>query len=113
MAFGYFIYFFSYGIFLFFWSVWFKGIGLTLEIIGLLLGVGLVVRFFGSLFIAFRVSDFFRLIFVLRVLVLLIFFFVVVFWAGAYVAWLMLVMIGFNFFFLLLVSLIDVLANTW
>ncbi len=36
LALGYFTYFFSYGIFLPFWSVWLKGIGLTPETIGLL-----------------------------------------------------------------------------
>ncbi len=44
LALGYFTYFFSYGIFLPFWSVWLKGIGLTPETIGLLLGAGLVAR---------------------------------------------------------------------
>lgn len=48
LALGYFTYFFSYGIFLPFWSVWLKGIGLTPETIGLLLGAGLVARFLGS-----------------------------------------------------------------
>lgn len=52
LALGYFTYFFSYGIFLPFWSVWLKGIGLTPETIGLLLGAGLVARFLGSLLIA-------------------------------------------------------------
>lgn len=51
LALGYFTYFFSYGIFLPFWSVWLKGIGLTPETIGLLLGAGLVARFLGSLLI--------------------------------------------------------------
>ena len=59
LALGYFTYFFSYGIFLPFWSVWLKGIGLTPETIGLLLGAGLVARFLGSLLIAPRVSDLF------------------------------------------------------
>lgn len=67
LALGYFTYFFSYGIFLPFWSVWLKGIGLTPETIGLLLGAGLVARFLGSLLIAPRVSDPSRLISALRV----------------------------------------------
>ena len=96
LALGYFTYFFSYGIFLPFWSVWLKGIGLTPETIGLLLGAGLVARFLGSLLIAPRVSDPSRLISALRVLALLTLLFAVAFWAGAHVAWLMLVMIGFN-----------------
>ena len=43
LALGYFTYFFSYGIFLPFWSVWLEGLGLTPETIGLLLGAGLIV----------------------------------------------------------------------
>ncbi|EKC5018097.1 3-phenylpropionate MFS transporter [Salmonella enterica subsp. enterica] len=109
LALSYFTYFFSYGIFLPFWSVWLKGLGLTPETIGLLLGVGLVARFLGSLLIAPRVSDPSRLISALRVLAL----FALAFWAGTHVAWLMVVMVGFNLFFSPLVPLTDALANTW
>ncbi len=62
LALSYFTYFFSYGIFLPFWSVWLAGNGLTPETIGILLGAGLVARFLGSLLIAPRVSDPSRLI---------------------------------------------------
>ncbi|EAA8938143.1 3-phenylpropionate MFS transporter [Salmonella enterica] len=113
LALSYFTYFFSYGIFLPFWSVWLKGLGLTPETIGLLLGVGLVARFLGSLFIAPRVSDPSRLISALRVLALLTLVFALAFWAGTHVAWLMVVMVGFNLFFSPLVPLTDALANTW
>ncbi|STL12458.1 putative 3-phenylpropionate permease [Escherichia coli] len=113
LALGYFTYFFSYGIFLPFLERLLKGIGLTPETIGLLLGAGLVARFLGSLLIAPRVSDPSRLISALRVLALLTLLFAVAFWAGAHVAWLMLVMIGFNLFFSPLVPLTDALANTW
>ncbi len=47
LALGYFTYFFSYGIFLPFWSVWLKGIGLTPEPSACYLGAGLVARFLG------------------------------------------------------------------
>lgn len=77
------------------------------------MGAGLVARFLGSLLIAPRVSDPSRLISALRVLALLTLLFAVAFWAGAHVAWLMLVMIGFNLFFSPLVPLTDALANTW
>lgn len=113
LALSYFTYFFSYGIFLPFWSVWLKGLGLTPETIGLLLGVGLVARFLGSLLIAPRVSDPSRLIFALRVLALLTLVFALAFWVGTHVAWLMVVMVGFNLFFSPLVPLTDALANTW
>lgn len=113
LALGYFTYFFSYGIFLPFWSVWLEGLGLTPETIGLLLGTGLVARFLGSLLIAPRVSDPSRLIPALRVLALLTLIFALAFWVGTHVAWLMVVMIGFNLFFSPLVPLTDALANTW
>ena len=113
LALGYFTYFFSYGIFLPFWSVWLEGLGLTPETIGLLLGTGLVARFLGSLLIAPRVCDPSRLIPALRVLALLTLVFALAFWAGTHVAWLMVVMIGFNLFFSPLVPLTDALANTW
>ncbi|MTH45835.1 3-phenylpropionate MFS transporter [Intestinirhabdus alba] len=113
LALAYFTYFFSYGIFLPFWSVWLKGMGLTPETIGILLGAGLVARFLGSLLIAPRVSDPSRLIAALRILALLALLFVLAFRAGTHVAWLMVVMIGFNLFFSPLVPLTDALANTW
>ena len=113
LALSYFTYFFSYGIFLPFWSVWLKGAGLSPETIGLLLGAGLVARFLGSLLIAPRVSDPSRLITVLRALALMTLLFALAFWAGSKVAWLMVVMIGFNLFFSPLVPLTDALANTW
>ncbi|CAI8770490.1 3-phenylpropionate MFS transporter [Kosakonia quasisacchari] len=113
LALAYFTYFFSYGIFLPFWSVWLKGVGLTPEIIGMLLGAGLVARFLGSLFIAPRVSDPSRLITALRVLALATLLFALAFHAGTHVAWLAVIIIGFNLFFSPLVPLTDALAGTW
>lgn len=49
---SYFTYFFSFGIFLPFWSLWLQGEGISPESIGLLLGAGMIARFLGSLFIA-------------------------------------------------------------
>ena len=113
LALSYFTYFFSYGIFLPFWSVWLAGVGLTPESIGILLGVGLVARFLGSLLIAPRVTDPSRLVTVLRVLALLSLLFVLAFWLDTRFASLMVVMVGFNLFFSPLVPLTDALANTW
>ncbi|MCZ3380724.1 3-phenylpropionate MFS transporter [Kosakonia sp. SOY2] len=113
LALAYFTYFFSYGIFLPFWSVWLKGVGLTPEIIGMLLGAGLVARFLGSLFIAPRVSDPSRLITALRLLALATLLFALAFYAGTHVAWLAVIIIGFNLFFSPLVPLTDALAGTW
>ncbi|MND64129.1 putative 3-phenylpropionic acid transporter [compost metagenome] len=113
LALSYFTYFFSYGIFLPFWSVWLAGIGLTPETIGILLGAGLVARFLGSLLIAPRVSDPSLLIKSVRILALLTLVFLAGFWVSQQFAWLMVVMVGFNLFFSPLVPLTDALANTW
>lgn len=113
LALGYFTYFFSYGVFLPFWGVWLKGVGLGPEAIGLLLGAGMVARFLGSLLLAPVVKDPSWLIQALRLLALLTLIFTVAFWLGTSAAWLLLVMVGFNFFFSPLVPLTDALAGTW
>ena len=113
LALAYFTYFFSYGIFLPFWSVWLKGTGLTPDIIGILLGAGLVARFLGSLLIAPRVSAPSRLIMALRLLALATLLFALAFYAGDNVVWLALVIVGFNLFFSPLVPLTDALAGSW
>jgi PPP family 3-phenylpropionic acid transporter len=79
----------------------------------MLLGAGLVSRFLGSLLIAPRVSDPSRLISSLRILALLTLLFALAFWIGHQVAWLMVIIVGFNLFFSPLVPLTDALANTW
>ncbi len=95
-----------------FWSVWLKGIGLTPETIGILLGAGLVARFLGSLLIAPRVSDPSLLIKAVRILALLTLVFAACFWVSHQFARLMVVMVGFNLFFSPLVPLTDAPANT-
>lgn len=113
LALSYFTYFFSYGIYLPFWSVWLKGEGIPPETIGILLGAGLVARFLGSLLIAPRVKDPSYLITALRLLALLSLAFAVGFCFGNGWAWLMLVIAGFNLFFSPQVPLTDALAATW
>ncbi|TQI81749.1 PPP family 3-phenylpropionic acid transporter [Serratia fonticola] len=113
LALSYFTYFFSYGIYLPFWSVWLKGEGIAPETIGILLGAGLVARFLGSLLIAPRVKDPSHLITALRLLALLSLAFAIGFCFGNGWAWLMLVIAGFNLFFSPLVPLTDALAATW
>jgi PPP family 3-phenylpropionic acid transporter len=113
LALGYFTYFFCYGIYLPFWAVWLKGTGLDAEKIGLLLGVGMIARFVGSLLIASRVRDPSQLVMALRLLALLTLLCAAGFWLGQQWLWLLLVMIGFNLFFSPLVPLSDALAATW
>ncbi|EOC1311386.1 3-phenylpropionate MFS transporter [Cronobacter turicensis] len=113
LALSYFTYFFSYGIFLPFWSVWLAGVGVAPETIGLLLGSGLIARFLGSLLLAPCVKDPSRLVFALRLLAVLTLVFALGFWFGHQTAWLFVVLVGFNLFFSPLVPLTDALAATW
>jgi PPP family 3-phenylpropionic acid transporter len=110
---GYFTYFFCYGIYLPFWSVWLKGTGLDAEKIGLLLGCGMVARFVGSLLIASQVKNPSQLITALRLLALMTCLFAIGYWLGQQWMWLLFVMVGFNLFFSPLVPLSDALAATW
>ncbi|MCP9267309.1 3-phenylpropionate MFS transporter [Xenorhabdus sp. XENO-1] len=110
---SYFTYFFSFGIFLPFWAVWLKGEGIEPAMIGILLGVGLVARFLGSMFISPTVKDPSKLITALRLLSLLTLLFAIGFAFGSHWAWIFSVMIGFNLFFSPLVPLSDALAGTW
>ncbi|MDE9517702.1 3-phenylpropionate MFS transporter [Xenorhabdus bovienii] len=110
---SYFTYFFSFGIFLPFWAVWLKGEGIEPAMIGILLGVGLVARFLGSMFISPTVKDPSKLITALRLLSLLTLLFAIGFAFGSHWAWIFFVMIGFNLFFSPLVPLSDALAGTW
>ncbi|NHB93338.1 3-phenylpropionate MFS transporter [Photorhabdus cinerea] len=113
LALDYFTYFFSYGIFLPFWAVWLQGEGIAPDMIGVLLGAGLVSRFLGSLLIAPTVKNPAKLIVALRILALLTLIFVVGFTLGNHWAWLLFVMIGFNLFFSPMMPLGDALAGTW
>ncbi|MDR0218171.1 MAG: 3-phenylpropionate MFS transporter [Enterobacteriaceae bacterium] len=110
---GYFTYFFSYGIFLPFWSVWLQGEGITPAMIGILLAIGLVSRFLGSLFISSSVKNPTKLISALRFLALLSLLFVISFAFDSHWLWISFAMIGFNLFFAPLVPLSDALAGTW
>ncbi|NHB89014.1 3-phenylpropionate MFS transporter [Photorhabdus tasmaniensis] len=113
LALDYFTYFFSYGIFLPFWAVWLQGEGIKPDMMGILLGAGLVSRFLGSLLIAPTVKDPAKLIFALRTLALLTLIAVVGFTLGNHWAWLLFIMIGFNLFFSPMMPLSDALAGTW
>lgn len=113
LALSYFTYFFSYGIYLPFFGVWLKAQGIAPDTIGILLAIGLIARFLGSLLIAPRVKDPTYLITALRLLALMALAFAIGFGFGTSWAWLLLVILGFNLFFAPLMPLSDALASTW
>ncbi|MGY0149928.1 3-phenylpropionate MFS transporter [Edwardsiella tarda] len=110
---SYFTYFFSFGVFLPFWSLWLQDQGVAPESIGVLLGAGMGARFIGSLFITPAVKKTSQLIVALRLVTLIALFAGVAFMLGNAWAWLLAVMIGFSLFYGPLVPLTDALAATW
>lgn len=110
---GYFTYFFSFGVFLPFWSLWLQGQGIAAESIGILLGAGMGARFIGSLLITPAVRRTSQLLLALRLVTLIALLCGVAFMLGNAWAWLLAVMVGFSLFYGPLVPLTDALAATW
>lgn len=110
----FFTYFFTYGIYLPFWSLWLSGIGQSPDSIGLLLGVGLAARFTGNLCLTPRVKHAGLLIHALRLLGGLSLVTAGGFFFGQqHLWWLFMVMVLFNLINGPLIPLGDALANTW
>ncbi|MGY3903384.1 3-phenylpropionate MFS transporter [Aeromonas lusitana] len=64
-------FYFVYGAYLPFWSLWLEGIGVSAEQIGLLLGAGMAIRFAGNLLIMGRIKGAGHLLPITRLLCLL------------------------------------------
>jgi PPP family 3-phenylpropionic acid transporter len=64
-------FYFVYGAYLPFWSLWLEGIGVSAELIGLLLGAGMAIRFAGNLVVMGQVKSASHLLPMTRLLCLL------------------------------------------
>ena len=64
-------FYFVYGAYLPFWSLWLEGIGVSAEAIGMLLGAGMAIRFAGNLMVMGRIKGAAQLLPVTRLLCLL------------------------------------------
>ncbi|KHN49115.1 MFS transporter, partial [Aeromonas hydrophila] len=64
-------FYFVYGAYLPFWSLWLEGIGVSAEMIGLLLGAGMAIRFAGNLMVMGQIKGAGHLLPVTRLLCLL------------------------------------------
>ena len=62
------LFYFSYGIYLPYWSLWLDGVGVSADQIGLLLGVSMVARTLGNLWVMSRVRCAAHLLPALRIL---------------------------------------------
>ncbi|WP_225639421.1 3-phenylpropionate MFS transporter [Candidatus Profftia sp. (ex Adelges kitamiensis)] len=110
---SYFTYFFSFGIFLPFWSLWLQGENISPESIGVLLGSGMIARFIGSLFIAPAVKKTSQLVIAIRMLSFLTLTCSIIFIFCNYWVWMLVTMAIFSLFYGPLIPLTDALAATW
>ncbi|MGL4859030.1 MAG: MFS transporter, partial [Enterobacteriaceae bacterium] len=113
LALSYFTYYFTFGIYLPFWALWLADKGYSTESIGLLLGIGMVARFSGNLYITSQVRQPGSLLTMMRVLALLSLISAVGFAFDLNWLWLLLIMVLFNFISGPLAPLSDALAGIW
>ena len=107
------LFYFSYGIYLPYWSLWLDGVGVSAEDIGLLLGLSMVARTLGNLLVMSQVRSARQLIPALRILAWLsVLGFVGFYFAHSGVA-LLLLMLALNFFYPALIPLNDTLASRY
>ncbi len=109
----FFAFFFVWGIFVPFWALWLEGQGLSPDQIGLLLGLGLMLRFAGSLTIMPQINSASKLIPVVRWLgvLSLLAFSGFLFVSGF--AWLAILTLLGNYLFAPFIPLGDAIATKW
>lgn len=105
-------FFFSYGVYLPFWALWFNDQGMAATDIGLLIGIGLATRCFSNLVITPRLHKVEQLVPALRVLTIGAMLFIVAHFFAKESFWLMaLVTVLFNLSFGPITPLSDAIAN--
>ena len=103
--------YFSYGVYVPFWGLWLASRDVTPEQIGLLMGLGMVVRLAGNFLILGRVTSLSKLLPLCRYLALLsLLCFCAFYWSRGFIP-LLLVMLLANFVYPTLLPLSDVLAS--
>lgn len=104
-------FYFVYGAYLPFWSLWLEGIGVSTEQIGLLLGVGMAIRFAGNLMVMGRVKGAGQLLPVTRLLCLLSLLAFLGFYLGHSLWWLVVLTLAANFIYPTLMPMGEALAT--
>lgn len=104
-------FYFVYGAYLPFWSLWLAGKGLTPDLIGLLLGAGMAIRFAGNLMVMGRLKGAAQLLPATRVLSLLSLLSFVGFYFGQAPWWLVVLTLVTNFIYPTLMPLGEALAT--
>ncbi|MCE9927682.1 MFS transporter, partial [Aeromonas media] len=104
-------FYFVYGAYLPFWSLWLEGKGVSAEQIGLLLGVGMAIRFAGNLMVMGRVKGAGQLLPVTRLLCLLSLLAFLGFYLSHSLWWLVLLTLVANFIYPTLMPMGEALAT--
>ena len=104
-------FYFVYGAYLPFWSLWLEGIGVSAEQIGLLLGVGMAIRFAGNLVVMGRVKGAGQLLPVTRLLCLLSLLAFLGFYVSHGIWWLVALTLAANFIYPTLMPMGEALAT--
>ncbi|MGY3869519.1 3-phenylpropionate MFS transporter [Aeromonas crassostreae] len=104
-------FYFVYGAYLPFWSLWLEGMGVSAEQIGMLLGVGMGIRFAGNLMVMGRIKGAGQLLPVTRLLCLLSLLAFLGFYLGHSLWWLVVLTLVANFIYPTLMPVGEALAT--
>ncbi|UBO74944.1 3-phenylpropionate MFS transporter [Aeromonas rivuli] len=104
-------FYFVYGAYLPFWSLWLEGIGVSAEAIGMLLGAGMAIRFAGNLMVMGRIKGAAQLLPVTRLLCLLSLLAFLGFYVSHQLWWLVALTLVANFIYPTLMPMGEALAT--
>ncbi|MGY3944010.1 3-phenylpropionate MFS transporter [Aeromonas tecta] len=104
-------FYFVYGAYLPFWSLWLEGIGVSAEQIGLLLGAGMAIRFAGNLMVMGQIKGAAQLLPVTRLLCLLSLLAFLGFYLSHSLWWLVVLTLVANFIYPTLMPVGEALAT--
>lgn len=107
------LFYFSYGIYLPYWSLWLDGVGVSAHHIGLLLGASMLARTVGNLWVMSQVRSALHLQPALRILACISLFSGLAFYWADSGLYLWLLMLLLNFFYPALIPLNDTLASRY
>ncbi len=107
---SYFTYFFAFGVFMPYWSLWLQDRGLSAEWIGLILGAGIALRLVGSLLVIPVISHTSRLLPTMRILALASLLVFLPFFTEPGLAWIFILTLLFNLLFAPLTPICDAMT---
>ncbi|ARC53294.1 3-phenylpropionate MFS transporter [Candidatus Riesia pediculischaeffi] len=111
LALGYFSYFFTNGVFFPFIPIWLNHLGIDVSKVGVLISLGLIARFVGSLVIMKMIDKISQIMTFIRCLSVITFVLSLGFMVGTEWFSMLLIILSFNFFFSPMIPLTDILTT--